>query len=249
MLDVFFLSYNEPYADENYDMLRSRAPHAKRVNGVKGFTEAHQACAAKSMTNNFYVVDADAHIVDDFDFDFKPSQHKTWWGIPQSEVICIWNSVNPINDLVYGHGGVKILPKHNLLKRTADAIDFTTGFGLPIKAFDKISNITAFNYDEFNTWRSAFRECVKLVMNLHDQSIKHKLHYDLDLIDNYRRESGERLAIWLSRGLDRPYGSYALDGARQGKHYAESCITEHDQLKKINDIEWMNNEFNKFYQQ
>jgi hypothetical protein len=42
MLDVFFLSYNEPYADENYELLLEKAPHAKRVNGITGFTAAHQ---------------------------------------------------------------------------------------------------------------------------------------------------------------------------------------------------------------
>ena len=40
MLDVFFLSYNEPYADEHYEKLLEKAPHARRVHGVKGFVEA-----------------------------------------------------------------------------------------------------------------------------------------------------------------------------------------------------------------
>lgn len=247
MLDVFFLSYNEPYADANYELLLAKAPHARRVNGVKGFVEAHQACASRSLTNNFYVVDADAHILDSFDFAFTPSKYRTWWGVPQSEMICIWNSINPINDLVYGHGGVKILPKQGLLQRTANAIDFTTGFGLPIKAFEEISNITAFNYDEFNTWRSAFREAVKLVMNLDDQTIKHKLNYDQDLIDRYYKESQDRLTVWCTQGLDRLYGSYAIDGANYGKSYALAHARDHDKLRQINDLEWTKNEFNKFY--
>ena len=35
MLDVFFLSYNEPFADEHFELLQIFAPRAKRVHGVK----------------------------------------------------------------------------------------------------------------------------------------------------------------------------------------------------------------------
>ena len=43
MLDVIQISYHEPYADDNYELLQLFAPHAKRVQGVKGIFEAHKA--------------------------------------------------------------------------------------------------------------------------------------------------------------------------------------------------------------
>ena len=68
MLDVFFLSYNEPFADEHYEKLLPVAPHAKRVHGIKGIYNGHKECARQAMTENFYVIDADAILELDFEF-------------------------------------------------------------------------------------------------------------------------------------------------------------------------------------
>ena len=76
MLDVIFLSYDEPTADENFELLQLFAPHAKRVHGVDGILNAHKECAKASSTNYFYVVDADAVIDELFTFKFTPSAYK-----------------------------------------------------------------------------------------------------------------------------------------------------------------------------
>ena len=245
MLDVFFLSYNEPYADANYLKLRELVPNARRVNGIKGFAAAHQECARRSFTNNFYVVDSDAIVVEDFDFTFTPSKYNKWWDDTESERICIWLSINPINDLIYGHGGVKILPKQPLLCDNKDVIDFTTGFGLNTKVFDRVSNITAFNYDEFNTFRSAFRECAKLASNLTNRKIIYKLKYE-DAVQ-LREETESRLNIWTTVGSDRKFGEHCIKGALMGKKYGLKFADNSDKLKMINDYDWMKNEFNKFF--
>jgi len=248
MLDVFFLSYNEPYADEHYEKLLEKAPHARRVHGVKGFVEAHRECARQSLTYNFYVVDADAIIVDDFDFNFTPSKYNYWWkGIPQSECLCVWSSVNPINGLTYGYGGVKLIPKIPLLKKDKDTIDFSTGFGLPFKVFDRVSNITAFNFDEFNTWRSAFRECTKLVTNLTNKEMEELDDVNYEEIQRAKAVTRQRLETWCTVGADKKFGSYALDGARRGRQFGQDNINNPEQLKLINDYEWMKNEFTRFF--
>lgn len=249
MLDVFFLSYNEPYADENYELLLEKAPHARRVNGIKGFTQAHQECARRSLTNNFYVVDSDAVIVDDFEFYFTPSKYNTWWGIPEADCLCLWSSINPINGLVYGHGGVKLLPKDKLLSKNPETVDFTTGFGLSVKVFDQVSNITKFNYDEFTTWRSAFRECAKLTTNLTNEELRHKLNYDDELIEKFINETKDRLKTWTKKGRSKTFGKYAIEGALAGQAYGDLHQGDTEALKLINDIEWMRNEFTKFYKQ
>jgi hypothetical protein len=246
MLDVFFLSYNEPYADANYKRLLEIVPLARRVNGVKGFAAAHQECARRSFTNNFYVVDSDAQILPEFDFTFTPSKHIQFWGKPENECICIWQSQNPINDLIYGHGGVKIIPKLPLLGEDKDVIDFTTGFGLNTRVFDSVSNITAFNYDEFSTWRSAFRECAKLSTNLTNEKF---LNDGLDsaTIEQILKETEQRLEIWTTIGRDRQFGKYCIHGAVQGRAYGIEHKDNFAALKLINDYDWMKNEFNRFF--
>ena len=55
MLDVVQISYNEEQADENFEILQMFAPDAKRIIGVKGIFNAHQAAAEIAETNHFYV--------------------------------------------------------------------------------------------------------------------------------------------------------------------------------------------------
>ena len=73
--DIVFISYQEPDADENYSSLQKRFPSAMRVHGVKGIHQAHIAAASKVSTEMFYVVDGDAHIQQDFNFNYNVEHH------------------------------------------------------------------------------------------------------------------------------------------------------------------------------
>ena len=53
MLDVFMLTFGEPEADENFEILKLKAPHAKRIDGVEGLLNAHQACAENHKQSIF----------------------------------------------------------------------------------------------------------------------------------------------------------------------------------------------------
>jgi hypothetical protein len=223
MYDIFFISYDESNADENYKKLTSRFPYAQRIHGVKGIHQAHIAAAKKSFTKMFWVVDGDAEILETFNFDYIVSKY-------DQECVHVWRSKNPVNGLEYGYGGVKLLPKHLTIKMDITSSDMTTSISSLFKAIPEISNITAFNTDPFSTWRSAFRECVKLS----SKSISKQ-------IDN---ETNERLHIWctVSNGL---YSEYSLMGANAGKKYGEIYKDNLEELKKINDFEWLKNEFEK----
>jgi hypothetical protein len=244
MLDVFFLSYHEPYADQNYQRLLQFAPLAKRVNGVKGFYEAHRRCAELSMTYNFYVVDSDAWIVDDFDFNFTPSTAPGYYK-PESEFLYVWSSINPINDLVYGYGGVKLFPKMALLNKKISSIDFTTGTGLETVVNQRVSNVTKFNHDEFYTWRAAFREVVKLSSGVIIDSLKEK--FTTEQIADIKADSEKRIQAWLTLGDDREFGQWSKLGAEQAISFSEKYDNDNRALSYINDIEWLKNEFIKQY--
>ena len=49
-LDVIFLSYDEPNADENWADLKSKVPWATRVHGIDGSDAAHRAAGEASNT-------------------------------------------------------------------------------------------------------------------------------------------------------------------------------------------------------
>ena len=45
MMDIIFISYDEPNADQNFEHLLDLAPHAQRIHGIKGIAQAHIAAA------------------------------------------------------------------------------------------------------------------------------------------------------------------------------------------------------------
>ena len=106
------ISYFESYADDNFELLQLFALHAKRVQGVKGIFEAHKQAAKIAETQNFYVIDADAVIDEQFNFNFTPGvTEEAYPGVREVDCVFVWRSLNPINDLLYGYGGAKLFPQ------------------------------------------------------------------------------------------------------------------------------------------
>ena len=220
--DVVFISYQEPNADVNYNRLLEKRPDAKRVHGVKGIHQAHIAAAKLCGTDMFWIVDGDAEIVDDFDFDFKVHR----W---EKDIVHVWRSQNPINDLVYGYGGIKLFPRDLTINMDITKPDMTTSISNRFRTVDVVSNITAFNTDPFNTWKSAFRECVKLSSNIIDRQ--------------KQEETYIRLNTWCTLGNDRTFGDLAISGANFGRKYGESNKGNTDALRLINDFDWLKEQF------
>ena len=222
--DIVFISYNEPTADDNFRNLKSRFPRAKRVHGVKGIHQAHIAASKLAETCMFWVVDGDAEIVEDFNFDHEVSTY-------EKDIVHVWRSKNPVNDLVYGYGGVKLLPTTMTLNMDMSKPDMTTSISSKFKAVKAISNITAFNTDPFSTWKSAFRECCKLSSKIIDrQKDEETLH---------------RLNIWCTVGTDRLFGNVAIAGAKAGSEYGSANKDNLEALKKINDFDWLKRKFDE----
>ena len=51
MYDVFFQCFDELNADENFEVLKQKAPHAQRVDNVVGIHNAHKFCAEQCKTD------------------------------------------------------------------------------------------------------------------------------------------------------------------------------------------------------
>tara|TARA_Y100001954_G_C15804325_1_gene601838 strand:+ start:521 stop:1852 length:1332 start_codon:yes stop_codon:yes gene_type:complete len=221
--DIVFISYEEPNADENYKRILERFPQCKRIHGVKGIHQAHIEAAKLCNTPMFWIIDGDADIVEDFNFDY---QVPVW----QWDHVHVWRSRNPINGLVYGYGGVKLFPRELTENMDVSKPDMTTSISAKFKTIQQISNITAFNTGEFETWKSAFRECCKLSSKVIDRQKE--------------AETETRLKIWSSVGKDKPYGEYAIKGAKEGTMYGIANKGNIDALKKINDFDWLREKFN-----
>ena len=223
MYDIVFISYNELNAEENYNRLSSRfsAPTLKRISGVAGIHNAHIAAAKKAMTKMFWVVDGDADVLDSFNFDYQ---------VPNNELdyVHVWRSQNPVNGLVYGYGGVKLLPKKLTMNMDTSRVDMTTSISSLFKPMPEIANITAFDTDEFSTWRSAFRECAKLASSSIDRQ------NDL--------ETQNRLDTWCTFASGK-FADQALCGALAGRLYGEKNASDKEALFKLNDFTWLQDQW------
>ena len=213
MFDIIFISYNELNAADNFAKLKQRFPLAKHVQGITGIHQAHIAAAKRSFSPMFWVVDADAVILDTFNFNYQLTKE-------EHDIVHVWRSQNPINGLEYGYGGVKLLPKNLTLNMDVTSTDMTMSISSKFKAMEEVSNITAFNTDPFSTWRSAFRECCKLVVNGNEEALS-------------------RLSVWSTINDSVPYGFYAHLGALAGKSYGEINASNKEALSKINDFTWL----------
>ena len=228
--DIVFISYNEPNADENYNKLKQRFPNVKRVHGVKGIHQAHKKAAQLVNTEMFWVVDGDAQVLDTFNFDYQIAHYD----VDGKRTVHVWRSFNPVNNLVYGYGGVKLLPTKLTVNMDVTNTDMTTSISNKFKGIEEMSNSTNFNTDAFNTWKSAFRECVKLSSRIIDRQKDDETQF--------------RLEAWCTRGADKLFGNAAIAGAVAGKNYGEKNKDNVLALSKINDFDWLYEQFKLTYE-
>lgn len=220
MFDAFYLSYDEIEAEENLAKIRELWPHVRWVHGVKGLYNAHKECARRSRTDNFYVIDADSELLPSVDLKYMPKDRGP---------VHIWRARNPINNLIYGYGGLKLFPVQ-AFEYDGDVIDMTTTINKQgVKIVHEIATITRFNTSPWRTWRGAFRECVKLS----SKTISRQKDF----------ETEERLDVWCTVGEEANFGLFALSGAQAGRRFGEQNKENPKELGNINDYDWLRQKF------
>ena len=221
LYDIFFLSYNEPNSWNNWQILSKRFPQAKRVFGESNIYLSHKACAEQATTDYFWVVDGDNEVLDTFDFDHYVEDYAF-------DLVHIWHSRNEINDLEYGNGAIKLLPKM-LFDITKDGVDITTSLSNKLTIVPKVASINRFASSPWNAWRSGFREAAKLASST--------------IARSNQEEAFMRLTAWTTKGLDRRFGEYVIPGAMLGMQYGIENKNNQDALIKINDWSWLYEQF------
>jgi hypothetical protein len=225
MYDIVYITYKEKVSSSYYiEEILTKFPYHRTywIRGIKGIHNAHREAANRVSTKMFWVVDADAKLLSNFKFDIKldPSEE---------DIVHVWRSVNPVNGLEYGYGGVKLLPTELTRNMNTNGIDMTTSISPRFKIMPDISNITQFNTDPLSTWRSAFRECVKLSSRI--------------ISGQDTSETNTRLNAWINFGGNEPFGEYSKGGASAGEWYGSTYKNDLEALAKINDYDWLEEQF------
>ena len=216
LMDIVFLSYDEPNADENWEKLKAKYPRAKRVHGVPARTLAYVTAALKSETDYFFAVFPTIEIDDSFDFTFQPDRLK-------EPCHYIFHCKNPVNGLEYGHRAVILYNKQLCLETIKPGLDYTLSQAHTV--VPKLCGTSNFNVSPEISWRVAFREVIKLC------AMKQTV------------ESQHRLKKWCELGKGQ-YAHLVQRGALDAVEYYEKNKHDQDALSLSYELDWLKEKFN-----
>jgi hypothetical protein len=226
-LDIVFLSNGEKCADENYEHLlkvtKGLPNRVVRVDGVNGRVAAYHAAAEASNTPWMFTVFAKLEVNKDFDWSWQPDRMQ----VPKHY---IFTAKNPVNFLVYGHQAMIAYNKKITLNNPGRGLDFTLDDEHEV--VDMLSGVAMFNTDEWSTWRTSFREALKLKATV--------------VANPDDTDSVNRLLAWSTVG-DGNYGQYSIDGALDAIEYYDSVEGDLDKLRLSYDWPWLKEYFNNKY--
>jgi hypothetical protein len=223
LLDIIYISNGEPEADRWYEhLINTCGRPVKRVTNVDGRALAYKAAAELSSTPWFFTVFAKLEVVPEFDWTWQPD----WLQEPKHY---IFNSRNPVNGLEYGHMGVIAYNKGLVLETDDWGLDFTLSRAHAV--VPKVSAVAHYNTTPELTWRTAFREVIKLKD---------------DVEKTGSVESAYRLDTWLTIG-DGDYAEFSILGAADAVEYYNKVKGDYTELMRSFEWAWLREYYSSKY--
>lgn len=224
-LDIIFISNGEPDEELMFHHTEYMTnSDVKWIRGVNGRVAAYQAAARASTTPWFFAVFAKLEVVGNTFpwYEWQPD----YWQQPKHY---IFNARNPVNGLEYGHQGMIAYNKKLVLENNTPGIDFT--LSQPHESVPLLSGIARFNQDPWTTWRTAFREVVKL---------KHFM------VTQPTIETEYRLATWLTMASG-DFAEWCIKGANDAAEYYDAVDGDYNKLILSFEWAWLQERFNTLY--
>jgi hypothetical protein len=223
LLDIIYISNGEPEAERWYTHLSQTCRRGvKRVIDVNGRSQAYKAAAKLSSTPWFFAVFAKLEVLPEFDWTWQPD----WLQEPKHY---IFHSRNPVNGLEYGHMGVIAYNKKLVLDTDNPGLDFTLSKAHAVVPC--VSAVAHYNTTPELTWRTAFREVIKLKD---------------DIEKTGSVESNYRLDTWLSVG-NGDYAEFSILGAKDAVAYYEQANGDHTELMRSYEWSWLREYYSSRY--
>ena len=225
LLDIVYISNGEPLAEYHYQYLLKTVKTKNkihRIDRINGRTEAYKAAATASTTPWFFTVFAKLEVNPAFDWTWLPEADAG----PEHYVFL---ATNPVNNLCYGHMAMIAYNKMLTLETDSTGLDFT--MSKPHRTIPVISGTARYDQNEIVTWRTAFREVIKLKEHLkyrQDPDASHKVH------------------SWVSVGYG-PYGEWSIRGADDAMEYFDQVQGNFEMLKLSYNWQWLDQYFKRKY--
>ena len=223
-LDIVFVSNGETKEQSCFEHLEYTSnSDVTWIKGVDGRTNALHAAARASTTPWFFCVPGKLRVDIKFDWFWKPD----YWQGPKHY---IFHAHNPVNGLEYGHQALVCYNKNLVLATTNPGLDFT--MSQSTETVPILSGIAEFNTDAWQTWRTAFREVIKL---LHFNATEPTL------------ETEHRLNVWMTQA-EGLFAEDCLKGAVDAATYYAATNGDYELLKLSYDWTWLKEFYNNKYQ-
>ena len=219
-LDIIYISNGEPDAERWYEHLTKNGRKVKRVQNVNGRAAAYKAAAELSETPWFFAVFAKLEVDRWFKWSWQPD-------LLQEPKHYIFHSKNPVNGLEYGHMGVIAYNKQLVLETDNPGLDFT--LSKPHAVVPIVSGVAHYNTTPELTWRTAFREVLKL---------------QDDVVKTESIESRYRLGVWLGIGDE-----WSIKGAEDAVEYYTTVDGDYTELMRSFEWAWLKEYYAKKYLQ
>lgn len=222
-LDIIYISNGEPDAERWFKHLREHTQSTcKRVKNIDGRMAAYKAAAELSETDWFFAVFAKLEVGADFNWAWQPDYL-------QEPKHYIFHSKNPVNGLEYGHMGVIAYNRQLVLDTNEHGLDFT--LSKPHAVVPVLSAIAHYNTTPELTWRTAFREVLKL---------------QDDVIKTDSVESRYRLGVWLTVA-DGAHAEWSIRGAEDAVEYYSNVDGDYTELLRSFEWSWLDEYYSKKY--
>ena len=217
-LDIVYISNGEPDEQRWYDELLSvtkkSAADIAWIRGVNGRANAYKAAAAASTTPWFFAVFAKLQVSSEFDWRWQPDYF-------QEPKHYIFNSRNPVNGLEYGHQGMIAYNRRLVLETVDSGLDFTLSKAHEVVPI--LSGVAHFNQNPWMTWRTAFREVIKLK----------QFQAETPTV-----ETAHRLKVWLTKA-EGLHSEWCLCGAADAVEYYDSVEGDFGKLMLSYEWNWL----------
>ena len=217
-LDIVYIGNGERDEQANWEHLIAHTSRndriIHRVGGINGRAAAYKSAAERSQTDWFFAVFAKLKINPEFNWNWQPDRQ-------QPDKHYIFYADNPVNGLQYGHQGMIAYNKRLVLETDDSGLDFTLSRLHEVVPVS--SGVAHFNTSAFDTWRTAFREVIKLVHNdRHTPNV----------------ENSMRLQTWLTRAQG-DFAECSIKGAADAVAYYDSVAGDYDKLMLSYEWKWL----------
>ena len=179
--DIFFISYRESNAEENWKRVKSLHSDAQRVHGISGIDDAHMECNRLSKTDRFWTIDGDNWLLEELP--------KT---VTRNFDLIYYNSIDPIDGTTSSIGGVKLWMKDSIMNNNMSNGDFCKYATKTSDVIQKSLSEHRYNATPFETWQHSFRHMVKCFSGIITQTV---LQPNIDKMEKHKD-----LDIWSYRG-------------------------------------------------